>query len=81
MAQNDMPPATVAPAASPLPPTHVHFYSLHRAYGLTPDQVVVPKDRPMVLIGPADNSTPQSKDDPDDNGKSDKHGDSDSSDD
>ena len=81
LAQNDTAPAVEAPAAAPLPPTGVHYYSLHRAYGLTPDQVVVPKERPMVLIGPADNSTPQSKDDSDDNGKSDKHGDSTSADD
>jgi len=80
LAQNDTAPVAEAPAANPLPPTGVHYYSLHRAYGLTPDHVVVPKDRPMVLIGPADNSTPSSKDDSD-NGKSDKHGDSDSADD
>jgi hypothetical protein len=81
LAQNDTAPVAEAPAASPLPPTGVHYYSLHRAYGLTPDHVVVPKDRPMVLIGPPDNSTAPAKDDSDDNGKSDKHGDSSSADD
>jgi hypothetical protein len=76
LAQNDPAPADAEAPPNPLPPTGVHYYSLHRAYGLTPDKVVVPKDRPMVLIGPAENAAAQGKDDADDNGKSDKHADS-----
>lgn len=72
MAQNDTPAAPAQAAASPT--TGVHYYSLHREYGLTPDQVVTPKDRPMVLIGPPDDPTPQKQDDADDNGKSAQHG-------
>jgi hypothetical protein len=63
---------TAAPAASPLGQTGVHYYSLHREYGLTPDQVVTPKDRPMVLIGPPDDSPTQKPDDASDG--ADKHG-------
>ena len=74
LAQNDT--TAAEPAANPLGQTGVHYYSLHREYGLTPDQVVTPKDRPMVLIGPADNAAAQSSDDADDNGKADKHADS-----
>jgi hypothetical protein len=72
LAQNDTP-ATPA-AANPSQTTHVHYYSLHREYGLTPDQVATPKDRPMVLIGPPDDPTSQKQDDADDNGKSAQHG-------
>ncbi len=72
LAQNDTPAAP--PASGSLPPTGAHFYSLHREYGLTPDQVVTPKDRPMVLIGPPDNPSPQTQDDADDHGPSDKRG-------
>jgi hypothetical protein len=72
MAQNDTPAAPAQAAASPT--TGVHYYSLHREYGLTPDQVVTPKDRPMVLIGPPDDPTPQKQDDADDAGKSAQHG-------
>jgi 2-oxoglutarate dehydrogenase E2 component (dihydrolipoamide succinyltransferase) len=77
LAQNE-----TAPAANPLARTGVHFYSLHREYGLTPDKIVTPKDRPLVLIGPPDNPPAQSHDDSDDNGgKSDKHGDGEGADD
>ena len=71
LAQND---TTIAPtqAANPLGQTGVHYYSLHREYGLTPDQVVTPKDRPMVLIGPPDDTPSQKSDDASDG--SDKHG-------
>ena len=64
------------PAASPavLQPTGAHFYSLHREYGLTPDAVVTPKDRPMVLIGPPDNPPRQKPDNADGDGANDKHG-------
>ncbi|HEY2708018.1 MAG TPA: hypothetical protein VGI95_08185 [Caulobacteraceae bacterium] len=63
-------PAPVAPAAAaPSAQTPVHFYSLHREYGMTPDPVATPTDRPMVLIGPADNSSPQSQDDAQDGQK------------
>ncbi len=74
LAQNDTP---EAPAAAPaaLAPTTAHYYSLHREYGLTPDAVVTPTDRPMVLIGPPDGSTGQKQDNPDGDGGSDKHGD------
>jgi hypothetical protein len=72
LAQNDTPAAPAA--ASPSQTTGVHYYSLHREYGLTPDQVATPKDRPMVLIGPPDDPTPQKQDDADDNGKSAQHG-------
>ena len=72
LAQNDTPAAPTA--ASPSQTTGVHYYSLHREYGLTPDQVATPKDRPMVLIGPPDDPTPQKQDDADDNGQSAQHG-------
>ena len=71
LAQND-----TGPAVSPtLQPTGVHYYSLHREYGLTPDAVETPKDRPMVLIGPPDNPPTQRQDSADDNGGSARHGD------
>jgi hypothetical protein len=70
LAQNDT--AAPAPAANPLGQTGVHYYSLHREYGLTPDQVVTPKDRPMVLIGPPDDPPTQKPDDANDG--ADKHG-------
>jgi len=70
LAQNDT--TAAAPAANPLGQTGVHYYSLHREYGLTPDQVVTPKDRPMVLIGPPDDTPSQKSDDASDG--SDKHG-------
>ncbi len=61
LAQND---TAAAPApANPLGQTGVHYYSLHREYGLTPDQVQTPKDRPMVLIGPPDNPPTPKPDD------------------
>jgi hypothetical protein len=72
LAQNDTA-AAAAPAANPLAQTGVHYYSLHREYGLTPDQVATPKDRPMVLIGPPDNPPTQKQDDASDAGGSDKH--------
>jgi hypothetical protein len=80
LAQND---TTAAPAASPavLQPTGAHFYSLHREYGLTPDPVVTPKDRPMVLIGPPDNPSSDKPDNAGGNGASDKHGDGEGADD
>jgi hypothetical protein len=55
--------------------TSVRFYSLHRAYGLTPDPVETPAQRPMVLIGPPDHATAQSQDDGDDGDKPAQHGD------
>jgi hypothetical protein len=72
LAQND---TTAAASPSVLQPTGVHFYSLHREYGLTPDAVVTPKDRPMVLIGPADDPPTQKQDNADGNVGTDKHGD------
>jgi len=80
LAQND---TTASPAASPavLQPTGAHFYSLHREYGLTPDAVVTPKDRPMVLIGPPDNPPSDKQDNADGAGASDKHGDGEGADD
>jgi hypothetical protein len=56
--------------------TSVRFYSLHREYGLTPDPVETPTQRPMVLIGPPDHAAAQDQDD--DGGDGDKpahHGD------
>jgi hypothetical protein len=76
LAQNNPP----APTAAISSPSHVHYYSLHREYGLTPDKVAAPKDQPMVLIGPPDNP-PAQKDDSNDGGKTDKHGDSEGADD
>ncbi len=32
----------------------MRFYSLHRAYGMSPDPVEALAQRPMVLIGPPD---------------------------
>jgi hypothetical protein len=80
LAQND---TSAGPAASPavLQPTGVHFYSLHREYGLTPDAVVTPKDRPMVLIGPPDNLPSDKPDTTDGSAASDKHGDGEGADD
>jgi hypothetical protein len=80
LAQND---TTAAPAASPavLQPTGAHFYSLHREYGLTPDAVVTPKDRPMVLIGPPDNPPSDKQDNADGAGGSNRHGDGEGADD
>ena len=72
LAQIDTPAAT--PAASASPTTGVHYYSLHREYGLAPDQVATPTDRPMVLIGPPDDPASQKQDDADDNGRSAQHG-------
>jgi ribonuclease E len=69
LAQNDTPPAASASST-----TGVHYYSLHREYGLTPDPVATPKDRPMVLIGPPDDPTPPKQDDADDAGPSAQHG-------
>lgn len=52
-------PAALAQNPSPPPyssaPVRVRFYSLHRAYGLRPDPIAMPKRRPYVLIGPPDN--------------------------
>jgi hypothetical protein len=45
--------------------TPVRFYSLHRAYGLTPDPIEMPERRPMVLIGPPDHASAPSQDDND----------------
>jgi hypothetical protein len=70
LAQNDT--AAAAPAGNPLGQTGVHYYSLHREYGLTPDQVATPRDRPMVLIGPPDDAPTQKPDDATDG--ADKHG-------
>jgi len=49
-----------------------HFYSLHREYGDAPDAIVVPIDRPPVLIGPADGA-PQIGDDGEDQDPKPKH--------
>ena len=73
VAQNET--GAAAAQANPAPTSGVHYYSLHREYGLTPDQVTTPKDRPMVLIGPPDDPTPQKQDDADDGGKSGQRGD------
>jgi hypothetical protein len=40
------------PAASPT--VGVRYYSVMRDYGMAPDPVETPTDRPMVLIGPPD---------------------------
>jgi hypothetical protein len=55
LAQNNAAP-TAGPAPAS-PPVGVRFYSVLRDYGLSPDPVTPPADRPMVLIGPADNAT------------------------
>jgi hypothetical protein len=52
------------PAASPR--THVRFYSLHRAYGMTPDPIAMPTQRTMVLVGPPDAAASQSQNGGDD---------------
>jgi hypothetical protein len=41
------------------------LYSLHREYGLDPDPVAVPKQRPLVLIAPPDPQPPDAHDDSD----------------
>jgi hypothetical protein len=65
------------PAGSPR--THVRFYSLHRAYGMTPDPIAMPAKRPMVLVGPPDAPASQSQngadDDATDGGKPAPHSD------
>jgi hypothetical protein len=74
--------AAAAPrAAPPLPPTGVRFYSLHREYGMTPDPIAAPQDRPMVLIGPPDNPPQQSQDDAQDGQKAAHRGDGQGADD
>jgi len=80
LSQNETPAAPAASQAG-LQPTGAHFYSLHREYGLTPDAVVTPKDRPMVLIGPPDDQPAQKQDSADGNGGTDKHGDGEGADD
>jgi len=51
--------AAAMPAAGASNAVPVRYYSLHRAYGMTPDPVPTPQDRPMVLIGPPDNPPAQ----------------------
>jgi hypothetical protein len=51
LAQNT-PPAASAPVSA-------RFYSLHREYGMTPDPVTLPTERPMVLVGPPDDAPAQ----------------------
>jgi hypothetical protein len=74
-------PTQSADAATPAgsPKTHVRFYSLHRAYGMTPDPIAMPVKRPMVLVGPADASAGHSQngagDDASDGGKAAPHDD------
>lgn len=66
VAARPAPPPQAQAAASPAAasaPTGVHFYSLHRAYGMAPDPIAAPTDHPMVLIGPPDNPPQQSQDD------------------
>jgi hypothetical protein len=62
------PPAMAAPAPQPAPApvaapapavaesghTGPRFYSLHRAYGITPDPIPIPTERSTVLVGPPD---------------------------
>ena len=74
-------PVQTADAAAPAgsPKTHVHFYSLHRAYGMTPDPIAMPVKRPMVLVGPPDAAAGESQngagDDAADGGKAAPHSD------
>jgi len=70
LAQSD----SAAPA-SPSAPVGVRYYSVLRDYGVTPDPVTVPADRPMVLIGPAADAAPPKSDDSGDSGKSSNDGD------
>jgi hypothetical protein len=58
--------AYAQPSAAPAQPaqaqpaegtTGVHFYSLHRAYGMSPDPIPAPTEGHTVLIAPADNGT------------------------
>ncbi|MFI4936848.1 MAG: hypothetical protein ACHP7N_19770, partial [Caulobacterales bacterium] len=60
-AQNTAPAPPLASSASP--PVKVRFYSLHRDYGDAPDPIAMPKDRPLVLVGPADDAAAKSGDD------------------
>jgi len=53
------PPAATASAS---PHVSARYYSLHREYGMTPDPVTLPADRPMVLVGPPDNPPAQPSD-------------------
>ena len=63
-AQQDAPPAALAQGDGYQgPPTGVHFYSLHREYGLTPDPDPTPTDRPLVLIGPPTDQSAAQHDD------------------
>jgi hypothetical protein len=68
MAAPPAPPASAAPvqmaqatppAAPASAPVSARYYSLHRAYGISPDPDPAPVDRPMVLIGPPDNPPAQ----------------------
>ena len=60
--------------AQPAERSQVHYYSLHRAYGLTPDTIPPPNpNQRMVLIGPGDTaSAPKESSDKDDNTASEK---------
>ena len=58
--------AYAQPSAAPAQPaqaqpaegtTGVHFYSLHRAYGMSPDPIPAPTEGHTVLIAPADDGT------------------------
>ena len=62
-------------------PSKVHFYSLHREYGMTPDPIAAPTEHPMVLIGPSDSQTQQSQDDAQDGQKAGHKGDGQGADD
>jgi hypothetical protein len=55
------PAVPAAPASSTQ--TGPRFYSLHRAYGLTPDPIPVPAQRPTVLVGPPDRYAEPGRDD------------------
>jgi len=54
-----------APPA-PSPPVGVRYYSVMRDYGMSPDPVPTPTDRPMVLIGPPADAPPSHGDGADD---------------
>jgi hypothetical protein len=59
------PPVVMAAAAAPAiagTTVRARFYSLHRAYGDQPDAVRIPTERPPVLIGPSDTSSPAADD-------------------
>ncbi|HEX3407657.1 MAG TPA: hypothetical protein VHS81_10505 [Caulobacteraceae bacterium] len=73
-------PAAAQPAAQAAPstaqgPSSVRFYSLHRAYGMSPDPIPAPTEGHTVLIGPPDHGAADQAQDQSQGGDADQDGD------